>query len=214
MKQKSVLAALMSSLVTVLAVHGCASSPPPDGERQPAPALGEIEQHADGCGAGRYSGSANIDCNYQGQLTGDIAATGTCLNDSQISCTFTASCQWVLSQVITACVDGGAATCQSSYPPEGSPPSYFATVTGNLKIGSTLCDPPGSAAALASYCLNQVYVSGSATSGCASQTDRNEGSTTCCLNCPMGPPAPGRGALLAADLVIAEPLPAVCAIAE
>ena len=167
----------------------------------------EVGQEADGCGAGRYRGSANVDCQYTGRATNHpVASSATCLGDSQIKCTFSETCQWNIQQ-ITTCVSG-APDCLTMYPPEGSLVNASLDQTYNLALGSTLCDPPRPAAELLSYCQSQPTqaIEPTLDAQCAAQTDRNEGSASCCLNCPKPTPLPG----LAADGTAATDAISVC----
>ncbi len=178
---------------TALAAAPACSGTEPEPLPTAAPPITEgLEQHADGCGANRYRGTANIDCRYEARLdyTIPINARGTCVGDSQIRCTYDFTCFFRIAQVITTCVDSAAsqATCWSSYPPEGSPPTPQTVYTFELSTGSTLCDPPGTAQQLAQYCAVQRDAPvNNADDACRDGSDRNTGSTTCCLDCPQLP---------------------------
>jgi hypothetical protein len=157
---------------------------------------GQVTQEADGCGAWRYRGSANVDCRYRGEMRYSLnSGSGTCVNDSQVRCTYEVRCEWILAERITECVSD-APDCMTAYPPEGSIANPDPVRTFDLPAGSTLCDPPGTAQQLASFCNEMQYPQiGEFRAFCEGQTDRNMGSTTCCLNCPQPNPLPGASLL-------------------
>jgi hypothetical protein len=198
------ISAIFGSLAALAATQSCASQ---DAQTS------EVGQEADGCGAGRYRGSANVDCRYQGErVQYTTTLTGTCLGDGQIKCTFNGTCQWRVER-ITDCVTG-APDCLSVYPPEGSLSNASIERTYDLTTGSVLCDPPKPAADLAAFCdanANSTIME-ALSAECAAQTDRNEGGATCCLNCPKPPPPPPASPLL--DDVNAAAVAEACAIAE
>lgn len=180
------IAALLGNLAALAATQSCTSQ---------EVSTSEIGQEADGCGAWRYRGTANVDCRYTGERVPNTTTwSGTCVGDSQIKCTFNGTCQWRV-ELITTCVSG-APDCMTTYPPEGSLSNATIDRTYDLTIGSPLCDPPKPAADLNAFCEarvgNDIYSALQAE--CAAQTDRNEGSASCCLNCPQPAPAPGLAA--------------------
>lgn len=189
MMQSFVVATLIGFTVSLSA--SCAT-PELDrpGDSSVLPVFGETEQHADGCGAFRYRGTANVECNYRGKSSlASALPIGTCLNDSQISCDFRSRCDWTVSAV-TACTDAAYMVC-ANLPAEASlldpPPSVF-----NLWPGDTLCDPPGRDYDRSSFCENRRSAAESAAGAfCTEQTSRNTGSTTCCLDCKKPTPLPG-----------------------
>jgi hypothetical protein len=183
------------AFVSAVAAAGCAAPEP--AATSPAldpPARAPLEPHADGCGAGRHLGSAGITCDYRGHAIGPITASGVCVGDSQIICSFTTACEWEVATVATTCVEGGA-LCPSLAPPEASPPQATGTIPWTLDRGSTLCDPPRSAADLAAACNDAWWSSGptAAREACRAEIDRNASGGSCCLNNTAPSPTPGSG---------------------
>jgi hypothetical protein len=167
---------------------------------------GEVGQEADGCGAWRYRGGANATCRYRGVATKfyPIEASGTCLNDSQVACTYAnVRCEFELSETetVTACVDKTEA-CQGN-PPESDPVNPN-PVTLNLSPGSTLCDPVGTPAELANFCDSQFEAFGTAYEkyklACKDQWVQNVGGARCCLDCPAPSVPPGLAGKTAEEL--------------
>lgn len=186
MRRRRWIAALVVGIAGFVAMQSCASR---------EVLTSQVDQEADGCGAYRYRGSANIDCRYKGSLSYGYEVSGTCLNDSQIKCTYAASCTFALEQVITECVSQ-APDCMSACPPEASDPTINTEFTNNLAPGSTLCDPPADAVTLRNYCVDYPrYQNAHAAmrNECEANTDRNMCGATCCLNCPNPTPLPGPG---------------------
>lgn len=185
MNRTSCLVVAFGALAVLAATQSCSSQDL---------ATGRTAQAADGCGAFRYRGSANVDCRYEGRIEYGSNHSGTCLSDSQVECTFDARCEWALYQRITECVSD-APDCMSVYPPEGSTVNP-SSQTFTLSPGDTLCDPPGTAAELRTYCTNRFWdVFGGLRDACNAQSDRNTGGTTCCLNCAKPIPLPENAGL-------------------
>lgn len=182
------LARSIAAATLALIAHAC-STP-----AEPLASTDEVEQHADGCGAYRYRGAANVTCDYRGRPNGpdENQTVGTCINDSELSCSFGITCTWDSPSVGTVCSDSSGAC--DNYPPEASifdPPA----LTFRLDPGSTLCDPPAAAKALTEECWKWRYVAGQmAWQICQEQTSRNSGSVTCCQPCANPTPLPGMAA--------------------
>lgn len=187
------------SLGALTAVSGCA------GEDRNASALAaeatsEVEQHANQCGAQRYSGPDTISCSYRGQMNGtNTLAAATCLNFDQVSCKYNFSCDFRVSSVSTKCVADVSSQCWSVAPPEASDPVPPDTFVHELAPGSTLCEPPPGQQPvqrdLDAYC-NEFYRARDARwagdAFCEAVTSYNSGgSVTCCLDCPRPLPPTG-----------------------
>lgn len=177
------IGAVLCALAALTAATGCAVR-----EEQTS----QVGQEADGCGAWRYRGTANVDCQYTGRpINYPFPSAAMCVGYNQIQCTFSETCDWSV-QRITDCVSD-APDCLTTYPPEGSIVDASLDHTYDLSPGSTLCDPPSPAATLIAYCQNRwtEAMRQSLNAQCTAQSDRNEGSASCCLNCPAPPPPPG-----------------------
>jgi hypothetical protein len=200
-----VFASLLCISIAVAAGPACFTGTDPESARS-----AEIEQYADGCGAFRYRGSANLTCEYRAYFDNGSGspAAGVCLNDSQVQCTYPLRCNFAIDKITTTCVDdaANAALCWSQYPPEASDPVPQQVYVFDLFSGSRMCDPPASADFLRSFCeLQNAIPRNEAGIFCRGATSTNSGSATCCLDCPTPRPL---------DSGPSSQLTAVCAVED
>lgn len=179
-----VFAPLLCLSLAVAAGPACFDGPDPE-----PPRSAEIEQHADGCGAFRYRGSANLTCEYRAYFdTGSGSpAAGVCLNDHQVQCTYPLRCNFAIDKITTTCIGdtANAALCWSQYPPEAANPVPQQVYVVTLSAGSLICDPPESPGVLRSLCeIEDTVPRRDAATFCSDATSTNSGSASCCLDCP------------------------------